>query len=430
MSRFPAPRGRRPAGRRARRGRSRARARAPRRRRRRRVISTAPAARRAWPRTAPRGRCTRPTTARSTSSSAARTTPPGTSACSSPGGYADAAAQDAFCADTRCVISVIYDQSPKGNDLKQAPPGTFKGPAPGQFNELPIADMAPTTINGHRAYGAYIIPGMGYRNNQATGIAVDDEAEGIYMVFDGTHYDSGCCFDYGNAQRSSTAEGVGTMETVYFGTATAWARGTGPGPWLMSDMEAGLYASNLPNGTSSPNSPTITDRFVSGFVGGDTGNHFSIRKGNAPDRRPGHLPRRRPPARLLADAQEGRDPARHRRRQRQRVRGHVLRGRDDVGLSVQRDHRRGAGQHRGGQVQPGAGDAGDAEDVHGRARPRRSRRRSPTTRARRSPTSTWPRRCRPASPSRARRRPRPWRPVRASPPACARAPGRRPPPAT
>src|SRR5678810_782257 len=38
------------------------------------------------------------------------------------GGYANAAAQDAFCANTYCWIVKIYDQSPKHNDLTQAPP--------------------------------------------------------------------------------------------------------------------------------------------------------------------------------------------------------------------------------------------------------------------------------------------------------------------
>src|SRR4029079_15975883 len=66
-----------------------------------------------------------------------------------PGGYADAAAQDAFSANTFCWITKLYDQSGKGNDLVQAPPGTFKGPAKGAFNTLPIADMAPVTISGH-----------------------------------------------------------------------------------------------------------------------------------------------------------------------------------------------------------------------------------------------------------------------------------------
>src|SRR5512145_2140868 len=35
------------------------------------------------------------------------------------GGYADAAAQDAFCANTVCWITQIYDQSGKGNHLIQ-----------------------------------------------------------------------------------------------------------------------------------------------------------------------------------------------------------------------------------------------------------------------------------------------------------------------
>jgi hypothetical protein len=39
------------------------------------------------------------------------------------GGYADAAAQDAFCANTYCWITVLYDQSGKHNHLTQAPRG-------------------------------------------------------------------------------------------------------------------------------------------------------------------------------------------------------------------------------------------------------------------------------------------------------------------
>src|SRR5664280_1198827 len=46
-----------------------------------------------------------------------------------PGGYADAASQDAFCANTYCWITTLYDQSGKGNNLVQAPRGGFSGPA-------------------------------------------------------------------------------------------------------------------------------------------------------------------------------------------------------------------------------------------------------------------------------------------------------------
>ncbi|MBN2589843.1 MAG: lamin tail domain-containing protein [Sedimentisphaerales bacterium] len=196
------------------------------------------------------------------------------------GGYADAAAQDKFCEGTLCFITTIYDQSGKGNDLVQAPPGTFRGPAIGGFNTLPIADMAPITIMGHKVYGTYIMPGMGLRNNDASGLAINDEPQGIYMVFDGTHFDSGCCFNYGNTSTNSTAVGTGTMDTVYFGIATAWGSGEGSGPWIMSDMEAGLFSGY--NAKQNVNDPTIDSwRFVTGTVNGGGGNQWEIRGGNA-----------------------------------------------------------------------------------------------------------------------------------------------------
>ena len=156
------------------------------------------------------------------------------------GGYANAAAQDAFCANTYCWISIIYDQSPKRNHLVQAPRGGFSGPAMGGFNNLPVADMAPVTIMGHKAYGVFIAPGMGLRQNDAKGTAVDDQAEGQYWVINGHHYNSGCCFDYGNAETDSRDDGDGTMETTYYGNATAWYRGQPPGPWIMTDQENNL----------------------------------------------------------------------------------------------------------------------------------------------------------------------------------------------
>ena len=155
-------------------------------------------------------------------------------------GYANAAAQDAFCANTYCWITVIYDQSGNHNDLTQAPRGGFSGPAMGGFNNLPIADMAPITIMGHKAYGVFIEPGMGLRHNDAKGTAVDDQAEGQYWVVNGRHYNSGCCFDYGNAEIDSRDDDNGTMETTYFGDATNWYHGNAPGPWVMTDQENNL----------------------------------------------------------------------------------------------------------------------------------------------------------------------------------------------
>lgn len=197
-----------------------------------------------------------------------------------PGGYADANAQDAFCTNDLCWITVIYDQSGNGNHLVQAPPGTFRGPAKGGFNTLPIADMAPVSIMGHNAYGVYIIPGMGLRNNDAVGLAINDEPQGIYMVFDGKHFDSGCCFNYGNTSTNSRAVGRGTMETVYFGTATAWGSGDGTGPWIMSDMEAGLFSGY--DAKVNAANPTIDSwKFVTGMVSGGGGNQWEIHGADA-----------------------------------------------------------------------------------------------------------------------------------------------------
>jgi len=197
------------------------------------------------------------------------------------GGYANAAAQDAFCGNTLCLITRIYDQSGKGNHLLQAPPGPqFPGPSKGAFDTQPIADMAPITIGGHKAYGVFIMPGMGFRNNDAKDLAIADEPEGIYYVVDGTHYDSGCCFDYGNSSTNGRAVGTGTMETTYFGTATAWGSGAGPGPWIMADMEAGLFSGY--NAKQNLGSPTIDSwRFVTAVVNGGGGNKWDLRGGSA-----------------------------------------------------------------------------------------------------------------------------------------------------
>src|ERR671931_2791714 len=127
------------------------------------------------------------------------------------GGVANAATQDSFCANTTCLITIIYDQTGRNNRLTQAPPGGFQGPAPGGFDNLANATAAPTTLNGQKAYGVFVAPGTGYRNNATSGIATGDAAEGMYAIFDGTHYNGGCCFDYGNAETSSNDTGNGHM---------------------------------------------------------------------------------------------------------------------------------------------------------------------------------------------------------------------------
>ena len=190
------------------------------------------------------------------------------------GGVANSAAQDGFCAHTSCVITIIYDQSGRGNNLTQAPGG---GAAGGPDN-LANAVAAPTTLNGRRAYGVYVAAGTGYRDDHTSGIATGDQPEGEYAIFDGTHHNSGCCFDYGNAETSAHDTGNGHMEAIYFGNSKVWGYGSGNGPWVMADLENGLFSGV--NQRYNANDPTVNYRYLTAMVKGGA-NEWSIRGGNA-----------------------------------------------------------------------------------------------------------------------------------------------------
>jgi hypothetical protein len=192
----------------------------------------------------------------------------------SAGGFANAAAQDTFCAGTTCVITVIYDQSGHGNNLTQAPGGG----AAGGPDTLANAAALPLMVGGHKVYGVYVAPGTGYRNDSTSGIATGDNAEGEYAIFDGTHFNGGCCFDYGNAETSNRDTGNGHMEAIYFGNIKVWGFGSGNGPWVMADLENGLFSGvnvHLNSGDQS-----ITSHYVTAIVKGGP-NLWAIKAGDA-----------------------------------------------------------------------------------------------------------------------------------------------------
>ena len=200
---------------------------------------------------------------------------------STPGGVANGRHQDRFCQRTSCNIGIIYDQSGHGNHLTQAPPGgAARGPEANGYDYLSGATGAPVKLDGKKAYGVFISPATGYRNDQPNGTATGDQAQGIYAVVDGSHYKTGCCFDYGNAETDNTDPGNGYMETIYFGTGDGSGRGTGSGtgPWIMADLENGLFTGKDP--INNPANPTIAHRFITAVVKGEP-HHWAIRGGNA-----------------------------------------------------------------------------------------------------------------------------------------------------
>ncbi|QIW96346.1 hypothetical protein AMS68_001864 [Peltaster fructicola] len=196
----------------------------------------------------------------------------------SAGGVANAATQDNFCSGSTCLISIIYDQSGTGNHITRAPKGAFSGPQTNGSDDLANPVGAPVTINGQKAYGVFIPPGAGYRNNNAKKTATGDGTEGMYAVLDGTHYNSACCFDYGNAEVSSTDTGDAHMEAIYYGTSTGWGTGNGDGPWIMADLENGLFSGYSAQQNTAD--PTQSARFLTAIVKGKP-NQWAIRGGDA-----------------------------------------------------------------------------------------------------------------------------------------------------
>ncbi|KAI0812175.1 carbohydrate-binding module family 42 protein [Xylaria sp. FL0064] len=199
----------------------------------------------------------------------------------SAGGVANAGTQDQFCSGSTCLISIIYDQSGRGNHLTQAPPGgAARGPNVNGNDYLAGAYGAPVTVNGQKAYGVFSSPFTGYRNDRTNGIATGDGSQGMYAIVDGTHYNTACCFDYGNAETNNLDTGNGHMEAIYFGTGDGSGRGTGSGsgPWIMADLENGLFSGQDP--INNPANPTINYRFTTAAVKGQPGN-WAIRGGNA-----------------------------------------------------------------------------------------------------------------------------------------------------
>jgi hypothetical protein len=185
-----------------------------------------------------------------------------------PDGYARAATQDSFCANSSCSISKIYDQSPNHSDLTPAPPGgASRGPGPGGYDVPAQANALPVSVGGHKVYGIAIAPGMGYRNDSPKDTATNGQPEGVYMVTSALHLNSKCCFDFGNAETNNLDNKAGHMNAI-----NIMCHGSPCTPDAGLDMEDGIYGHlKVPAGTTF-----VTD------MGSSDGQHtYAIYKGNA-----------------------------------------------------------------------------------------------------------------------------------------------------
>ncbi|MGH3167123.1 MAG: arabinofuranosidase catalytic domain-containing protein, partial [Trebonia sp.] len=192
----------------------------------------------------------------------------------STGGYVNAAGQDSFCANTSCTVTELFDQSPEGNNL------TIEGAGGnGSADHGAPAAALPITVDGNRAYGLDIMGHTGYRDDNTRGIAVNGAAEGMYMVASGTHVNSDCCFDFGNAETNNDDNGAGHMDALNFSTACNGneAPCTGRGPWAEADLENGLW---MGSGSNSADTGNNSD-FVTAMLKNNGQTTFELEGGNA-----------------------------------------------------------------------------------------------------------------------------------------------------
>ncbi len=193
----------------------------------------------------------------------------------SQGGYANAAQQDSFCANTTCSITRIYDQTSRHNDLTPGPAGTSGMGADRGADASEIS----VTAGGHKVYGVWISPGVGYRyTGAASGVAVNGEAEGAYMVASGTHVGSNCCFDYGNAESTPADTGNGHMDAVSIATTCYFSPCSGSGPWVEADMENGMFQGG--NGSNTANAGNNSP-FVTAVLRNDGQTTYALAGGNS-----------------------------------------------------------------------------------------------------------------------------------------------------
>jgi hypothetical protein len=95
-----------------------------------------------------------------------------------------------------CVVHKIYDQSGNSNHLLPATPA-INNPA---FDNPVNATRHPITIRGHKVFGAMFETGMGYRAQNTTGIARNNDPETLYMVTSGTYFNGECPDTLSNRQ--------------------------------------------------------------------------------------------------------------------------------------------------------------------------------------------------------------------------------------
>ncbi len=150
-------------------------------------------------------------------------------------------------------------------NTKDCPMNSYPNNCYYKRNYTAAAINAATTVTLTASYVGSSYPSTRIYNGTTKGIAVDDQAEAAYAIFDGKIYGQYCCFDYGAAEMTGFDEGNATMEAISWGAATQFGQsGGGAGPWIAADIENGMYegyengSAKVPSNTSITGWPYVT----------------------------------------------------------------------------------------------------------------------------------------------------------------------------
>jgi non-reducing end alpha-L-arabinofuranosidase len=195
---------------------------------------------------------------------------------------ADSSVQDTFCQGATCTITKIYDQSGHGNFLEAETPTDPVSSVGGYQGETAAkATAEKLNVGGHPVYSLYTNAKQAYwHDGSKSGMQTGNVAMGIYMVTSGKHFNGGCCYDYGNGETTRTYVAGWSINAVNFGNQTTWGTGAGTGPWVMADLEDGLFSGG--SSGNNPSNPTQTATYVTAIEKADgPGAQFALRGGDA-----------------------------------------------------------------------------------------------------------------------------------------------------
>src|SRR5262249_28758636 len=134
-------------------------------------------------------------------------------------------------------------------------------------------------VGGTKVYSLFINPSNSYWT-QGVSLPTGAQPEGMYMVTSGTHFNAGCCFDYGNSETDRKADGAGAMDALSFSTITTGGTGAGAGPGVTADLEFGPFSEGT-SGGKNQNDPTQTSPFVTAVMKNNGTTEFTVRGADA-----------------------------------------------------------------------------------------------------------------------------------------------------